>query len=85
MRGGFYIRLAATGISKNKKLYYPYILTCICMVMMFYIVCYLAVGADFQKVYGGGTGRVVICFGVSVLGLFSLFFFYYQNPFFLLV
>ena len=31
MRGGFYIRLAKDGIVKNRKLYFPYILTCICM------------------------------------------------------
>ena len=41
MKRGLYIRLARTGILKNKKLYYPYILTCICIVMMYYIVLFL--------------------------------------------
>ena len=49
MKRGLYIRLAATGISKNKKLYYPYILTCICMVMMYYIVSFLCRSEEFGK------------------------------------
>lgn len=51
------------------------------MVMMFYIVCYLAVGADFQKVYGGETVQMVIGLGVSVIAIFSLIFLYYTNSF----
>lgn len=81
MRGSFYLKLAKDGMSKNRKLYLPYILTCICMVMMFYIVCYLAVGADFQKVYGGETVQMVIGLGVSVIAIFSLIFLYYTNSF----
>lgn len=81
MRGSFYLKLAKDGMSKNRKLYLPYVLTCICMVMMFYIVCYLAVGADFQKVYGGETVQMVIGLGVSVIAIFSLIFLYYTNSF----
>ena len=46
MRGGFYIRLAKDGIVKNRKLYFPYILTCICMTMMYYILYYLGFCAE---------------------------------------
>lgn len=81
MKGGFYLKLARNGMSKNWKLYVPYILTCICMVMMFYIVCYLAMGADFREVYGGEMVQMVIGFGVSVIGVFSLIFLYYTNSF----
>ena len=34
MSGGFYSRLAWTGIHKNRRLYLPYFLTCAGMVMM---------------------------------------------------
>ena len=34
----FYPRLAWTGIRKNRRLYLPYLLTCIGMVMMEYII-----------------------------------------------
>ena len=42
MKFGFYPRLAWDGIRKNKRLYVPYLLTCVGMVMMFYIIHYLA-------------------------------------------
>ena len=41
MKIGFYPRLAWSGIRKNKELYIPYLLTCIGMIMMYYIVSYL--------------------------------------------
>lgn len=81
MKRGLYIRLAATGISKNKKLYYPYILTCICMVMMYYIVSFLCRSEEFRKVPGAETLQSVLGFGVIVIGLFSLIFLYYTNSF----
>ena len=81
MKRGFYIRLAAEGISKNRKLYFPYILTCICMVMMFYIVAYLAMSADLSAVFGGDMLRSMLGFGVFVIAVFSLIFLYYTNSF----
>lgn len=35
MSRSFYVKLAWTGIRKNKRLYLPYILTCVGMVMMY--------------------------------------------------
>lgn len=37
MRTYFYLRLAVDGIRKNRKLYLPYLLTCVMMVSMYYI------------------------------------------------
>lgn len=42
MKMGFFPKLAFDGMRKNKKLYLPYLLTCTGMVMMYYIICYLA-------------------------------------------
>lgn len=81
MRGGFYVRLAATGISKNKKLYYPYILTCICMVMMYYIISFLCRSEEFKEVPGAATLQSILGFGVMVIAIFSLIFLYYTNSF----
>lgn len=81
MKRGFYIRLAAEGISKNRKFYFPYILTCICMVMMFYIVAYLSMSADFSTVFGGDMLQSMLGFGVFVIAIFSLIFLYYTNSF----
>lgn len=81
MRRGFYFRLAAEGISKNRKFYFPYFLTCICMVMMFYIVAYLSMSADFSGIFGGDMLQSMLGFGVFVIGIFSLIFLYYTNSF----
>ncbi|HJA18297.1 MAG TPA: ABC transporter permease [Candidatus Mediterraneibacter ornithocaccae] len=81
MKGGFYIRLAKDGILKNKKLYFPYILTCICMIMMFYIIYYLGLSADFAKVRGGDMLQSFLSLGVFVIAIFALIFLYYTNSF----
>ena len=52
MKKGFYAKLAFTGIRKNKRLYTPYILTCIGMVMMFYIVAFLSGSAVLEGIRG---------------------------------
>ena len=67
MRGGFYIKLAATGIGKNRKLYFPYILTCICMVMMFYIVVFLAKSSEIRNLPGGDSLQTMLGLGVFVI------------------
>ena len=41
MKTALYPRLAWDGLRKNKRLFTPYLLTCICMVMMFYILSFL--------------------------------------------
>lgn len=40
MKTGFYPKLAFDGIRKNRRMYVPFICTCIGMVMMFYIISY---------------------------------------------
>lgn len=81
MKGGFYIRLAKDGIVKNRKLYFPYILTCICMTMMYYILYYLGFCADFTDVRGGEMLQSLLSVGVWVIAVFSLIFLYYTNSF----
>ena len=53
MSKGFYSKLAWDGIRKNKKFYTPYILTCIGMVMMYYIVSFLSVSPQVTNMSGG--------------------------------
>lgn len=81
MKKGFYSRLAWTGMRKNKKLYTPYILTCIGMVMMFYIVSFLA-GSDVLKIMAGGdVMQSILGLGCGVIGVFALIFLFYTNSF----
>lgn len=81
MKKGIYSRLALTGIGKNKKLYIPYILTCVGMVMMFYIITFLA-GSDVMINYpGGDIIKSILGLGVYVIGFFAVIFLFYSNSF----
>ena len=81
MKNGLYLKLSVNGIKKNKKLYLPYLITCICMVMMFYLIDYLAVSPQFAKIKGGDTMQMILGFGSGVIAIFSLILLYYTNSF----
>ena len=81
MKSGLYLKLSVNGIKKNKKLYLPYLITCICMVMMFYLIDYLAVSPQFAKIKGGDTMQMILGFGSGVISIFSLILLYYTNSF----
>ena len=81
MKHGFYPRLALTGITKNRRIYLPYLLTCAGMVMMFYIVCFLSVNPTVRSIPGGDTMQTMLSLGCVVLGVFSLIFLFYTNSF----
>ncbi len=81
MKSGFYPKLAWDGIRKNKRLYLPYILTCIGMVMMHYIVCFLSVSSGVHNLPGSATICMILEFGSQVIAFFSLLFLFYSNSF----
>ncbi len=81
MKKGFYLKLAWTGIRKNKKLYLPYLLTCIGMVMMFYIVSFLSTSQVLREMKGGDTMQSMLMLGYQVIGVFALIFLFYTNSF----
>ena len=70
MKIGFYPRLAADGIRKNKRMYLPYLLTCIGMVMMTYIIAYLK-NAEAITLLPGSTNIVMF----MSMGIFIIIFF----------
>lgn len=78
---GFYIKMAWLGIQKNKRLYLPYILTCIGMVMMYYIVSFLSTSTVLRNIPGGQVMQFMLSFGCFIIGLFSLLFLFYTNSF----
>lgn len=81
MRAGFYPKIAWDGIRKNKRFYLPYILTCIGMVMMFYIIHYLAAMPTLKDMPGGRTMETVLGFGFWIVALFAVIFLFYTNSF----
>lgn len=81
MRMGFYRRLAWTGIRQNKKLYLPYILACIGVVMVCYIVSFLGQSPVLKNMPGGGSAQSFLSMGFGVMCVFSLIFLFYTNSF----
>lgn len=81
MKKGFYAKLAFTGIRKNRRLYTPYILTCIGMVMMFYIVAFLSDSSVLTGIKGGDIMQSMLSLGTGVIGVFALIFLFYTNSF----
>lgn len=81
MKLGFYPKLAWDGIRKNSRLYLPYILTCVGMVMMCYIVFFLTDASAIQQLPGGSTISAMLDFGGMVLAFFAALFLFYTNSF----
>lgn len=77
----FYQRLALTNIKKNGKTYFPYILTCICTIMMFYIMHFISVNDGLKRMSGGDSLRSILGLGTFVIGFFSVIFLFYTNSF----
>jgi len=81
MRTHLYSKLALEGIRKNKRLYIPYILTGSLMVMMYYILSFLAVSPALSKMKGGATLSILLPLGSGVIAVFSVIFLFYTNSF----
>lgn len=77
----FYPNLAASGLNKNRRLYIPYLLTCMFTVAMFYIVKSLSLNPGLSDMVGDTTMTFTMDFGCIVIGLFALIFLFYTNSF----
>lgn len=77
----FYPKLAATNLKKNNKTYVPYIITCICTVMMFYMMYTLSVNDGLDKMKGGDSLKILLNLGNYVIGIFAVIFLTYTNSF----
>ncbi len=81
MKAGLYPSLAVNGISKNKKFYFPYILTCIGMTTMFYVISYLCDSDVIARLPGAETISSFLEMGSGIIAFFSLIFLFYTNSF----
>ncbi len=81
MKMSFFPKLAWTGIKNNRKLYLPYLLTCIGMVMMQYIINYLSSADVLGGMPGGETLQAMLYLGVWIIAIFAFFFLNYSNSF----
>lgn len=76
-----YLKLARTNIKANGKNYFPYVITCICTIMMFYIMHALSINEGLNGVSGSESLKTILYFGTIVIGIFSAIFLFYTNSF----
>ena len=82
MKTALYPRLAWDGLRKNKRLFLPYLLTCVCMVMMFYILSFLGSPETCELLpRGKSSAGMILNLGSAVIFVFSAIFLYYTNSF----
>jgi len=81
MNKALYPRLAINNIKKNYQTYVPFILTSICMVMMFYIVDSIASNPDILLLRGGEMLAQLLDMGIVIIGIFAIIFLLYTNGF----
>ena len=77
----FYAKLAVINIKKNGKTYFPYILTCIGTIIMFYILHFISVNDGLDNMSGGDALKILLNLGTYVIGFFSIIFLFYTNSF----
>ena len=81
MKLSLYPKLAFDSIRKNRRLYIPYILTCIGMVMMFYIIGFLKFFTGLGTLPGGAMISEFLILGEFVIAIFAGIFLFYTNSF----
>ena len=76
-----YTRLAWDGIRKNRKLYLPYLLTCVGMVTTYYLMGALRDSPLLFAIRGGNSSRMVLSLGCMVIAVFSALLLFYTSSF----
>ena len=81
MRKGLFASLALQNIRKNSKFFYPYILTIICTVASFYIMCAIATDEGVSKLRGAEYVSFMMVMGLFIAGIFAVLLLLYTNSF----
>ena len=79
MKAGFYPKMAIGGMRKNGRLYVPYMITCILMVPMFYILHFLGFSGVMRGMAGGGTATDMVALGSYIMAIFATIFLFYTQ------
>lgn len=74
----FYLSLAITNIKKNSKFYFPYLLTFMGTVAMYYVIHAISLN---KALPGGSSMRQLMGFGIYIMTIFAVIFLFYTNSF----
>ncbi len=77
----FYCRLAATNITRNRRNYVPYLLTCTVTVAMLYMISSLSSNSDVAELRGGVYVQSLMTLGAIVTAIFAAVFLFYTHSF----
>ena len=81
MRKGFFPKLALINIKKNGQSYFPFMISCICTVMMYYIMHSISKNKGIFELYGAAYIIEALNLGTVVIAIFSVIFLFYTNSF----
>lgn len=81
MKRGFYWKLAFQNLKNNRRIYVPFLLSSIGIIMMFYIMQSIGLSIDAQALYGGRSITTMMNLGAIVIGVFAVLFLFYTNSF----
>ncbi len=77
----FYPKMAWVNIKKNGKIYFPYILTCIGTILMFYNICAISENKGTAQLAGAVLVQIILKLGIMIIGIFAVIFLFYTNSF----
>lgn len=83
MRNFFFTHLAASNLVKNRKLYLPYMLMNIGIILMFYVMHAIASNDGLNKMPGATATIAMLFLGTIVVGIFAAILVFYTNSFLL--
>lgn len=84
MTNRYYFRLAKDNIKNNRKMYLPYLLICVLMMSMMYVIRSLSVNPDFSKLKRGASAMPLLMrYGSYITAAFAVVIIFYSNSFIL--
>ena len=75
----FYAKMALDGMRKNGRLYAPYLITCILMTAVYYIMHFLGYSGIMDGMPGGHTATDMLQMGTYIMTAFGLIFLFYTQ------
>lgn len=77
----FFPKLAAGNLVRNRRFFFPYLLTGMLTVAMFYNITFLKWNQELENLPGGAIVPSIMSLGTIVVGLFAAIFLLYTNSF----
>ena len=74
MKKGMYSRLALDGVRKNRRMYFPYLLTCVGIAVVFYIMAYLTRNETVKLALDSDSALSMLGMGKVVIMIFAVIF-----------